>query len=166
MQELLQNFGVNGFLLLAQIVNFLIVLYLLKRFAFKPILKILEDRRKTIAESMKQAEETQKLLQQTEDREKEVLKKAQLAAQEIVTDARKQASELQQESDTATKNRVERMLEDAQKKIEEQTAIAEKQLSTQVTKLSVDILEKSLKGFFGDKEQKEIVEKATKRIKA
>lgn len=166
MQDLLTNFGINWYLLIAQIVNFLIVLYLLKRFAFGPILKLLQDRKKTIAESVKNAEETQKLLEQTEEREKEVLKAAQSQAQEIIAGAKQQASTLQQEADEATKARVERMLTDAQKKIEEQTALAEKQLATQVAKLSVDVLEKSLKGFFTDKEQKDVVAKATKKIKA
>lgn len=166
MQELLNSFGVNGFLLAAQIVNFCIVLYLLKRFALKPILKLLENRKKTIAESLQNTEETQKLLEKTEEREKEILKKAQVQAQELLTDARKQASVIQQDADTATKARVERMLEDEQKKIEEQTRAMEKQLATQVTRLSIAVLEKSLKGFFTDKEQKEVIQKATKQIKA
>ncbi len=164
MQELVQQFGINGFLLIAQLVNFLIVLYLLKRFAFGPILKLLQDRRKTIAEAQKNAEETQKLLAKTEEREKEVLKKAQNQAQEILSDAKKQSSLLQAEAETQTKDRVEKMIADATAKIEEQTKIAEKQLATQVTKLSVDVLEKSLKGFFDDKEQKSVVEKAVKKI--
>lgn len=166
MQELVQQFGINGFLLIAQIVNFLIVLYLLKRFAFGPILKLLEDRKNTISESQKNAEETEKLLAKTEEREKEVLKNAQSQAQEIIEDAKKQAILLQQQSEETTKARIEKMLEDAQKKIQEQTSLAEKQLASQVTHLSVELLEKTLKGFFGAKEQKEVIEKATKKLKA
>lgn len=165
MQDLLNNFGVNGYLLIAQIVNFLIVLYILKRFAFAPILKLLQDRKKTIAESLENAKETEELLAKTEEREKEVLKNAQAKAQELLAETRKQAAKLQQEAEIATKQRVERMLSDAQKKIEEQTMLAEKQLATQVTKLSVSVLEKSLQGFFSDKEQKDIVQKAVKQIK-
>jgi F-type H+-transporting ATPase subunit b len=165
MENIVTSFGIQPVLLIAQVVNFLIVLYLLKRFAFGPILKVLKDRRKTVEESIKNAEETEKLLAQTEEREKEILKKAQSQAQEIIADARTQAATLQQEADEATKSRVERMLEDAQRKIEEQTLLAEKQLAKQVMKLSVDVLEKSLKGFFTDKEQKEVVAKATKRIR-
>lgn len=166
MQELLNSFGVNGFLLAAQLVNFLIILYILKRFALGPILKLLNDRKETIVENLENAEETKKLLEQTEKREKDVLRKAQEQAQEIINEAKKQAIEAQAETETRTKERVERMLEDAQKKIEEQTTLAEKQLASHVTKLSVDILERSLKGFFTDQEQKEVVEKAVKQIKS
>ena len=164
MQDLINNFGINGYLLIAQIVNFLIVLYLLKRFAFGPILKLLEDRRKTIAESIKNAEETQRLLAQTEEKEKQVLQKAQSQAQEMLSDAKKQVGVLQQEAEIATKGRIEKMLSEATGKIQQETQLAEKQLATHVTRLSVDVLEKSLRGFFTDKEQKEVVEKAIKKI--
>lgn len=166
MQELLNSFGVNGFLFIAQVVNFLIVLFLLKQFALGPILKLLQDRKKTITESLTNAEETKKLLEKTEQKEKEVLKKAQTQAQEIISDAKKQSSILQSEAEVKAKERVEKIIVDAQKKIEDQTKIAEKQLATQVTKLSVEVIEKALKGFFDEKEQKSVVEKAVKRIKA
>ena len=165
MQDLLNNFGVNWFLLIAQIVNFLIVLYLLKRFAFGPILKLLESRRRTIAESLENAEETKRLLQKTEEREKEVLKKAQIHAQAIIADAKKQADTMSQEAELNTKIRVAKLLEDAQKRIDDQTKAAEKQLASQVTHLSVEILEKSLQGFFTDKEQKEVLERAMKKMR-
>lgn len=165
MQDLLNNFGVNGFLLAAQLVNFLIVLYLIKRFALKPILKLLQDRKKTIAESLENAKETQELLERTQEKEKDILRKAQSQAQDIIADARKESSLLQQEAENAAKDRVERMIADAQKKIEEQTHIAKQELAKHVTKLSIEILEKSLHGFFSEKDQKLVIEKALKKIK-
>ena len=54
--ELLDKFGINFSVLLAQAVNFLIVLVVLYRFAYKPILKILHDRTRTIETSLKNAE--------------------------------------------------------------------------------------------------------------
>lgn len=163
--QLLQTFGIQPVLLTAQIVNFLIILYLLNRFAFKPILKMLGDRRKIIAESLKNAEETKKLLEKTAEKEKQVLQQAQAQAQEMMTEARQQASLLQQEAEVATRERVERMLLDAKKQIAEQTLLAEKQLTKQVAAISISLLEKSLKGFFSEKEQKEVIAKAVKKIR-
>ena len=54
--ELLSNLGINGKLLLAQIVNFFILLYILKRFAYKPILKVLDDRKEKIEKGLRDAE--------------------------------------------------------------------------------------------------------------
>lgn len=166
MQNILTSFGIQPILLAAQIVNFLIIFYLLKRYAFGPIMKVLKDRRAMAAESIKNAEETEKLLAQTEERERDVLKKAQSQAQTIINDAKKQAVEIASQAEIQTKERVEKMIVDAQKKIDEQTRKSEKELATQVTKLSIEILEKSLQGFFSEKDQEEVLKKAVKQIKA
>ena len=55
MEKILSDFGVQPILLLAQIVNFLILLILLKKFLYKPILQVLEKRKETIDEATKQA---------------------------------------------------------------------------------------------------------------
>ena len=55
--EILENFGLNPMLLIAQIVNFLIVLFILKKFLYKPVLEMLKKRQTTIKDGLKQAEE-------------------------------------------------------------------------------------------------------------
>ena len=55
--EIIKNFGIDPLLLIAQIVNFLIIFYILKRFALKPILDILKKRENTIKEGLREAEE-------------------------------------------------------------------------------------------------------------
>jgi len=166
MQELIKNFGIQPILLVAQIVNFLIIFYLLKRFAWKPILKTLADRKKTIAEGLKNAELADKRLLEAEEKEKEVLKKAQIEAQALLVDAKKEAQEIHIQAEDRAKLSVEKIVADGQKKIEEQTREAEKQLGKHVTEIAVDILEKSLTGIFAAKEQKEVLKKATKQLKA
>jgi len=165
MQEILNQFGVEPLLLIAQVVNFLLVLFLLKKFALKPILSVLKERQKTIADSIKNAEEAQKALESATEKEKEILQKAQIEAKEVLSDARMQATDIAKTAEENTKEQVERMLEDAQKKIAKQTDDAEKELAGKVTTLAADILKSSLKGMLSDKEQGEVVEKATKNLK-
>src|SRR5216117_3381702 len=93
MQQLINNFGINTYLLIAQIVNFLIILYLLKRFAYKPIMELLEKRRKTIEEGEKNAAKAEKALQEATEKEKEILRKAQNESKKILSDANKQSSD-------------------------------------------------------------------------
>ena len=54
--NIFQNFGVNPILLLAQIVNFLIILYVLKRFMYKPVLNILKNREDEIKKGIEDAQ--------------------------------------------------------------------------------------------------------------
>lgn len=166
MQELISNFGIEPILLAAQIVNFLIILWLLKRFAYKPIFQMLEKRRKVIAEGVENAQKSEEVLQKALDEEKATLKKAQNQAQEILSDAQKQSLETISQAEENAKVRVEKILSDAKKEIEQQTVEAEKQLSKHTAELAVTILKKSLSGMTDAKSQKEIVGKVTKKLKS
>src|SRR4030042_2105348 len=99
--ELLSNLGINGKLLLAQIINFLILLFVLHRFAYKPILKMLNDRTNKIEKGLKEAEESHKKLAEISEKEKEIITKARKDAQEI----------LKKVEDTAKKNKEEIAIE-------------------------------------------------------
>ncbi|HXS15228.1 MAG TPA: F0F1 ATP synthase subunit B [Candidatus Saccharimonadales bacterium] len=166
MQEILNNFGVNPVLLVAQIVNFLIILWVLKKFAYKPIFDILDARRRKIAEGVKNAEEANKALEKALGEEQRILKNAQSEAQVILSDAQKQAAEMLSEEESHAKVRVEKILKDARLEIDRQTQETEKKLSAYAGRLAVDLLEKSLTGMVDEKTQKEIIEKTAKKIKA
>ena len=75
--EILNNFGFEPILFFAQIVNFLIIYLVLKKFLYKPLLKVLNDRKHKIEEGLKSAEESNRLLKETIDKEQEILKNAQ-----------------------------------------------------------------------------------------
>ena len=76
MEELVKTFHIDAGLLLAQLVNFLIVLVVLYKFAYKPILKTLNDRTGKIEKGLKDAEDAQIKLAEMEKKEKEILTKA------------------------------------------------------------------------------------------
>lgn len=162
--DILKNFGVDPILLAAQIVNFLIIFYLLKRFAYKPILQILQKRRDLIEEGVTNAQKSEASLQHALEKEKELLKKAQATSTEILADAQKQAQENIATAEEEAKKRVAKMLEDAKKEIEEQTDLAEKQLSKHTASLAVALLEKSLHGLVDKRAEKEVLGKVAKKL--
>jgi len=92
--EVLSKFGINPVLLVAQIVNFLIILFIVKKYALKPILKMLKDRETTIKNGLQQAEDAKKLLEDTAEKERDVLKKAHTQARELLDEAKKDGEEL------------------------------------------------------------------------
>lgn len=163
--KILADFGINPILLGAQIVNFLIILYLLKRFAYKPIFEMLDKRKKVIEEGVKNAENSNKALERALEEEKKILKKAQTQAETVLVDAKQQAGTIVLDATDQAKQQVEKLLADAKKEIEIQTKETEKKLASQTTKLAIDILQKSLKGMFDSNHQKEVLEKAIKNLK-
>jgi len=91
MEELVKTFHIEANLLAAQIVNFVIVLLVLYKFAYGPILKTLNDRTKKIEKGLKDAEESQKKLQEITQKEKEVMTDAKKEAQTIIKKSEEEA---------------------------------------------------------------------------
>lgn len=163
--EILKNFGFDPVMLAAQIVNFLIILFLLKRFLYKPLLDMLQKRQDAIKEGVRQAKEAQEMLEKTLEQEKAILIKAQTEARSIVEDAKLQAQEVSSEIEANTKKQTEKMLEEAKLQIEQESKQMEQRLSEKVSTLALDMLSKSLEGLLSEKEQKQIVGKAMQQIK-
>ena len=89
-----QTFGWTWQLFLAQVISFTIVALLLRRFAYKPILAVLEQRRRTIEEGQLNAEKIKKELAQAEKRYQEIIAKANADAQKMIDEARESAAHL------------------------------------------------------------------------
>ena len=84
-------FGVKPWLLFSQIISFSIVAFLLQKFAYKPILTVLETRRQKIAEGLANAEKIKVQLAESEARVQEILTKANADAQRMIDEARSSA---------------------------------------------------------------------------
>src|SRR6476660_6192843 len=85
-------FGWDPKLFFSQVISFIIVAYLLKRFAYKPILAVLEQRRQQIAQANLNAQKIKQQLAEAEQRHAEILAKANAEAQQLIDKARESAS--------------------------------------------------------------------------
>jgi F-type H+-transporting ATPase subunit b len=87
-----ETFGFDTKIFLSQVISFIIVALVLRRFAYKPILAVLEERRQRIAEGLLNAEKIKQQLAEAEQRHAEILAKANAQAQKMIDDARESAS--------------------------------------------------------------------------
>src|SRR5213079_1116053 len=94
LRDTAETFGWNWKLFLSQVISFCIVAFLLQRFAYKPIVAVLEDRRQKIEEGMLNAEKIRKELAEAEKRYQEILAKANADAQRMIDEARESAAHL------------------------------------------------------------------------
>ena len=90
-RETAETFGWNVWMFLSQVISFVIVAMLLRRFAYKPILGILEERRQRIAEGLLNAEKIKQQLAEAEQRYAEILAKGNAQAQKMIDEARASA---------------------------------------------------------------------------
>lgn len=132
MEELIKTFHVETSLVIAQLINFTIVLYVLYRFAYKPILKTLNDRAKKIEKGIEDAENAKKKMEEMTEKEREILIKARKEAQAIVKEAEENAKKNTDSISQGAK-------EQAQKIIEETKEIIKKERETMVAEVKKEI---------------------------
>ncbi len=92
MQEIFTTFGLEWPKFLAQLILFIIVYFVLKKFAFAPIIAMLEERRKRIEEGQLNAQRIKQQLAEAEKRHAEILARANVEAQRMIDQARESAS--------------------------------------------------------------------------
>src|SRR3989344_5949016 len=87
----MEKLGINGIQLLAQLVNVGILLFVLKKFLYKPILHILEKRKALAEEVERKTEEVEKRLSELEKKERELNKQAKVNADQLAREALRDA---------------------------------------------------------------------------
>lgn len=160
----LSDFGVQPILLLAQIVNFAILLLILKKFLYKPLLKMLEERKKTIADSLQNAEEIEKRLAQVTTEREEQLKKASKEAEAIIKDATASANQIITEAHDKASSDIEEMVAKAHQSIELDKEKMRQEIRAELAGLVVSGLEKVTGKVLSEKDQKEMVHRSIKEL--
>lgn len=92
-----RQFGVNWHHFIAQVLSFSIVAFLLQRFAYKPVLAMLEERRRLIAEGLQNAERIKSELARAEAQRQEILSQTNTHAQKLIEEARAAAARVQEQ---------------------------------------------------------------------
>ena len=131
-----------------QIINFLILVALLRAVAYKPVVRMMEERKAKIAKSIEKADADAAAAAATLDEYKAQLAEARVKAQEIVDLAEKRASEERAASIQATKLEIEQMKKSAQEQMEHERAHAVEQLKGEVVTVALEaagkIIQKNL----------------------
>src|SRR5216684_1690954 len=157
-------FGWNPWLFLSQVISFVIVALLLKRFAYKPILAVLEQRREQIAQAQLNAEKIKQQLAEAEQRHAEILAKANAEAQKMIDEARQSSAHLaerkQQEAIVAAEQIVAKAREASA--IEHERTMAD--LKRELGRLVVDTTAKVTGKVLTSKDQRRLQEEATRQV--
>jgi len=163
--ELIKNFGIDPMLLGAQVVNFLIVLFILRKFLYKPILDTLKKRRDKISEGLKVTEEANARLEKITREEKTILRNAENQVKKLVEDAKKEASEVLRKADELTKVKTDRLLLEARQQIATETREAESRLEKKIGMLAIDLIRKSIPSLFSKNDQQAAMKNVLGKLK-
>jgi len=164
LHDMADTFGWNWQLFLSQVVSFCIVAFLLRQFAYKPILAVLEDRRRKIEEGQLNAEKIRKELAEAEKRYQEIVAKANADAQRMIDEARESSSHLaerkQQEAITAAEQILAKAKEAAALEHERQMQTLKRELGRLVIDTTAKVTGKVLTA----EDQKRLQEEAARQV--
>jgi len=159
-----ETFGFNLWMFLSQVISFAIVALLLRKFAYKPILGVLEERRQRIAEGLLNAEKIKQQLAEAEQRYAEILSEGNAAAQKMIDEARDSASLVaerkQQEAVVAAEQIVAKAREASA--IEHERTMTE--LKRELGRLVVDTTAKVTGKVLTPDDQRRLQEEASRQI--
>ena len=158
------TFGWNPWLFLSQVISFAIVAFLLRRFAYKPILAVLEDRRRRIEEGLINADKIKKELAEAEKRYQEIVAKANAAAQKMIDEARESSAHLaerkQQEAIAAAEQIIAKAREAASLEHERTMESMKRELGRLVVETTAKVTGKVLTS----EDQKRLQEEAARQV--
>ena len=120
--DALAQLGIDWKLLLAQVVNFGILLFILKRYAYQPMLQLMDERAARIEKGLKDAEAAEQKLRSVEEEGKAILAGARQQAKELLVETDKAAKERDALKLSETEARVKKLFSDAETKLEDDRA--------------------------------------------
>src|ERR1700744_580966 len=156
----------NPGLILWTAITFLILLYILRKYAWKPILQAVTDRENSIESALLKAEAVKEEMARLTNENEALLKQARAERDSILAEATRVKNQIIGDAKDAAQKEGARQIELARIEINNQKAIAMADVKNQVASLSLDIAEKVLRKQFEDqKKQDELVKELLRDVK-
>jgi len=163
--ELFNALGLNVKILIAQLINFAILFFVLYKFGYKPMLQFLDDRKEKIEKGVENAESAMQKLVELEEKEKEVIKKAKQESLAIIEESKEQGEEKRKQIIEKAKQEIGQIINQEKAKMQTEKAETLKEIKKEISGLVVDAVEKVLDEKMDAKADKELIQKIAKEIK-
>ena len=148
------------------IVTFLVLLFLLQRFAWKPLLQALENRQEMIRQSLDDAEQAKTDLQKVQEESNRIVTKARVDADAIITASRADATKLQEELRAKARAEADGIVKNAERQIQQQTDRSLAQIREEAVDLSLGIASKLIQRNLAKEDNDALIEDALKQIQS
>ncbi len=166
MDETLRTLGIQWPKLIAQVINFAIVMFVLWKWAYKPVLKMLELRREKVAESVTNADKIKAELAATEAKRQEVLNQANEQANKLIEEARAAAARVQAQETQRAAATAEQIVAKAREASIQDHARMLTELKREVGRLVVQTTAAVTGKVLTPDDQRRLIEEANKQLGA
>ncbi len=164
--EALAGLGINLPTLVAQIVNFVILFGLLYLVAYKPIMRMLDERSRRVKESMEQTEYIKEQAERAEDEAKKRIEQASKEGGNVIAQAAKAGEEIRQKAQHEAKKDAETLIARARGEIQRERDDAVDELRREFADLTIKAAEKVIDRSLDKKAHRELIDEVLKEDKA
>ncbi len=146
------------------ILTFLVLLFLLAKFAWKPLLEALDSRQQGIRKALDDAQQAKQELERLEQESTQILRKARAEAEAIISQSRADAERLREEMREKAKAEADGIMRNAERQIQLETGRALQQIRSEAVDLSVMIASKIIQRNISKEDNERLIQDALKQV--
>lgn len=146
------------------IVTFLLLVFVLAKFAWKPLLKMLQDREDMVRSSLEDAEKAKSELERLNEESEAIMAKARSEAQSILADGKAAAEKVKDDIIAKSKEQANKIREDAGNQIQVEKDKAISEIKKEVVNLTLSVAEKLIRKNLSDADNKSLIEESLKKV--
>lgn len=162
--DLFAVLGIDWRLLILQAIAFLLMLWILKKFAYPPLTKALDERQKTIEESLKAAKDAETKAHETQEEIEKMLSDAREQASEIMATAKTEATATIDAAEEKAKTKAQRVLDQAHEQVSQDIAAARKALKKDTVELVALATEKIVREKASSAKDQSLIKKTLEEV--
>lgn len=160
----ISSLGLNLKAFVFQLITFLIILLILRRWVYPKLVATLEQRRKTLEDSLLNAKQIEEELRQAEEKSQEVLQQARVQADAIIADANTRVEEIVAKGEADAGERAARIVKEAEEHLAQERDRLHGQLKSELAGLVATATEKVLQQKINEREDRLLIERSLKDI--
>jgi F-type H+-transporting ATPase subunit b len=146
------------------IVTFLLLVFVLAKFAWKPLLKMLQDREDMVRSSLEDAKKAKSELERLNEESEAIMAKARSEAQSILADGKAAAEKVKEDIIAKSKEQANKIREDAGNQIQVEKDKAISEIKKEVVNLTLSVAEKLIQKNLSDADNKSLIEESLKKV--
>ena len=146
------------------IVTFLVLLALLAKFAWRPLLAALESRQEAIRKSLDDAQQAKQELERLHQESAQIIRQARVEAEAVIAQSRTDAGRLREEMREKAKAEADGIVKNAERQIQLETARAPQEIRREAVDLSVSIASKLLQRNISKEDNQKLIDEALKQV--
>ena len=146
------------------ILTFVVLVFLLAKYAWRPLLNALDARQETIRKSLEDAEQARLAAEDANKNSEQILKQARTEAEAIIAASRAEADKLREEMRQSANANAESIIREARAQIEVETGRALRQIRGEIADISVDIATKLIRRNCSREANMDLIEEALNQI--